>query len=133
MCIRMQKSQSSTITSTSSSAPGAGGEGTEAGEEAGTSTARPSAVKETEAAAASALRDTRLRYETRAPEAKTGPSPPVATGPHHAVLGSMDVNEQSMKLKLQNSQVCDSDEELDREDEMEAEYREAQQQQPPDD
>ena len=45
----------------------------------------------------------------------------------------MDVNEQSMKLKLQNSEVCDSDEELDREDEMEAEYREAQQQQPPDD
>ena len=30
----------------------------------------------------------------------------------------MDVNEQSMKLKLQNCEVCDSDEELDREDEI---------------
>lgn len=74
---------------------------------------------------------------TTEPAVKTGPSPPMVLGLSHsgaAEFGGMDdVNEQSMKLKLQNSEVCDSDEELDREDEMEAEYREAQQQQPPDD
>ena len=88
-------------------------------------------------ASASTLRETCLRRGERRPAVKTGPSPPMVLGLSHsgvAEFGSMDdVNEQSMKLKLQNSEVCDSDEELDREDEMEAEYREAQQQQPPDD
>ena len=88
-------------------------------------------------ASASTLRETCLRRGERRPAVKTGPSPPMVLGLSHsgaAGFGGMDdVNGQSMKLKLQNSEVCDSDEELDREDEMEAEYREAQQQQPPDD